>query len=69
MSEYIECPYCHRMTPADELNCIHCGEVLPARVGMLSTLRYPFRSCLFFLILLLVLMIVLTMIFWNLWTN
>jgi hypothetical protein len=55
MEEYIECPACHSQTPAENLNCIYCGEVLPEPVGVLSGLRYSFRGWLAALIALAVL--------------
>ncbi|GAB4336223.1 MAG: hypothetical protein Kow0099_09110 [Candidatus Abyssubacteria bacterium] len=45
MHEYVECPNCHKECPAENLNCIYCGETLPAPgIGLLSSLRYSFKG-------------------------
>jgi hypothetical protein len=44
-NDYMDCPYCHQRTPRENLNCIHCGEALPAPVGPLTGLRYSFKGC------------------------
>ncbi len=43
MDTYRECPHCHKMTPSEELNCIHCGEVLPEPAGLISSIIYRFK--------------------------
>jgi hypothetical protein len=55
MEEYTDCPACHKQTPKENLNCIHCGEALPSPVGVLSGLRYSFKGWLAALIALAVL--------------
>jgi hypothetical protein len=49
-------------TPAENLNCIYCGEVLPRPVGMMSGLRYSLRGWLAALIAMAVLISFLVLI-------
>ena len=44
MDDFSTCPACGTETPAENLNCIYCGEVLPRPVGMMSGLRYSLRG-------------------------
>lgn len=37
-AEFVECPRCGSPAPAENLNCIYCGERLPLPVGLLSSL-------------------------------
>ncbi len=38
LEEFVDCPNCGVSTPAENLNCIYCGERLPLPVGFLSSL-------------------------------
>jgi hypothetical protein len=55
MEEFVDCSACNKPTPAENLNCIYCGEVLPRPVGVISGLRYSFKGWLAALIALAVL--------------
>lgn len=38
--EYARCPRCGGETPAENFNCIYCGEPLPRVGGVFTLLRY-----------------------------
>ena len=62
MQEFSRCPACGTETPAENLNCIYCGEVLPRPVGMMSGLKYSLRGWLAALIAIAVLISFLVLI-------
>ena len=55
MEGFVDCSACRKPTPAENLNCIYCGEVLSRPVGVISGLRYSFKGWLAALIALAVL--------------
>ena len=62
MEELSKCPACGTETPAENLNCIYCGEVLPRPVGIMSGFRYSLKGWLAALIALAVLISFLALI-------